>query len=504
MHKRNALLIIISSLCLLSIILQTPFGSQFQLQIIRSVKADPKTIIVPTEYETIQEAINAADPGDTILVMAETYHEHVVVNKTVWLKGENRETTIIDGGGTGIVVTVNVDNVNVTGFTIQNGGKTLAGYGVFLYDSTGTTISSNTIRSNGWNGLGLVNGSNNNSIVDNLITANHNQAGIHISSSGNNTIQDNTIENNFIGALVSSSTALNTFHHNNFLNNIYYQASDFAGSKWDNGTEGNFWSDYTGLDDGSNERVAGDGVGDTDIPHYGIDYYPLMSPFGETEPPEADAGRDQTVFQGMTVTLNGNESRDDVGIKSYVWAFTDVTPKVLTGVHVTYRFKNVGNFDVTLNVTDYADKWAIDTMWVNVSADNTEPTISNLSQDPTSPDASEKVTVLVDVTDEQSQVCNVTISYRTNGGPWNNVSMSMVTGDTWEGQIPELPEGTDVQYMIIAYDNAENPAVDDYGGNYYVYVVVPEFPVVIFSLLFVILTLVVVILKKRKKGTFKL
>lgn len=504
MHKKNILLIVVSSLCLLSIALHTPVGSQFHLQFIRSVKADPKTIIVPTDYYTIQEAINAADPGDDILVMAETYYEHVVVNKTVWLKGDNRETTIIDGGGTGIVVTVNANSVNVTDFTIQNGGETLAGYGVFLYGSTGTTISNNTIRSNGWNGLGLLTESNNNSIVGNLIIDNHNQAGIHISSSGNNTIHDNTIENNFIGALISSSTALNTVHHNNFLNNTYYQASDFAGSKWDNGTEGNFWSDYAGLDDGSNERVAGDGVGDTDIPHYGIDYYPLISPFGETEPPKADAGRDQTIFQGMTVTLNGSGSSDDIGIKSYVWNFTDVTQKTLTGVHATYRFKNVGNFDVTLNVTDYADKWNIDTMWVNVSADSVEPTISNLFQEPTSPDASEKVTVSVDVTDEQSGVRNVTISYRMNGGPWNNVSMSMVTGDTWEGQIPELPEGTEVQYMIIAYDNAENPAVDDNGGNYYVYAVVPEFPAVIFLLLFIILTMVTVILKKRKKETFKL
>jgi len=82
----------------------------------------------------------------------------------------------------------------------------------------------------------------------------------------------------------------------------------------------------------------------------------------------ADAGLDQSVFQGVTVTFDGSGSRDDVGIKSYVWAFTDVTPKVLTGVHVTYRFKNVGNFDVTLNVTDAAGNWDTDTVTVSLSS----------------------------------------------------------------------------------------------------------------------------------------
>jgi hypothetical protein len=41
---------------------------------------------------------------------------------------------------------------------------------------------------------------------------------------------------------------------------------------------GNFWSNYWGVDDGSNGRVAGDGVGDTDLPHEGVDPCPLLDP----------------------------------------------------------------------------------------------------------------------------------------------------------------------------------------------------------------------------------
>jgi hypothetical protein len=54
--------------------------------------------------------------------------------------------------------------------------------------------------------------------------------------------------------------------------------------------EGNYWSDYTGLDDGSGvglfgeSRVAGDGIGDTETPHLGYDWYPLMGSRSLTGP----------------------------------------------------------------------------------------------------------------------------------------------------------------------------------------------------------------------------
>ncbi|HYB68396.1 MAG TPA: hypothetical protein VEC97_02520, partial [Candidatus Acidoferrales bacterium] len=94
-------------------------------------RASPSVITVPTDYPTIQQAINAANPGDTVFVENGTYPGNVVVNKTVNLIGENNQSTIIDGGGVGTVLTVSAsglptgsaDNVTIANFTLANSGS---------------------------------------------------------------------------------------------------------------------------------------------------------------------------------------------------------------------------------------------------------------------------------------------------------------------------------------------------------------------------------------------
>jgi nitrous oxidase accessory protein NosD len=84
---------------------------------------------VPDSYPTIQEAITAASAGDTINVSRRSgeaqsvYSEKLVIDKQVTLVGESRETVIIDGTGTGTVIRIQADNVEIRGFTIRNGGS---------------------------------------------------------------------------------------------------------------------------------------------------------------------------------------------------------------------------------------------------------------------------------------------------------------------------------------------------------------------------------------------
>jgi parallel beta-helix repeat protein len=170
--------------------------------------------------------------------------------------------------------------------------------GIFFQHSDNNTIQFNKIFLNSW-GMHLFH-SNSNYIFGNNASNNRGD-GIHIGSSHghfktqknsiiNNTINNcglwglkiefvdgievlgNTISNNSIGIhLISSNNG--TFHHNNLINNSNELKREDSFNVWRNSHgRGNFWSDYQGLD------AIGNGVGDTNLPHQGVDYHPLMEP----------------------------------------------------------------------------------------------------------------------------------------------------------------------------------------------------------------------------------
>ena len=136
------------------------------------------------------------------------------------------------------------------------------------------------------------------------------------------------------------------------------------------------------------------------------------------------------------------------------------------------------------------------------SPDNTRPDIGTPTHEPETPDPDEDVTVSVNVTDDDTGVRpdGVILSYSTDDGEtWKNITMSKATGDTYEGIIPGLSAGTHVSYRIIAYDYADNEAVKDNEGDYYVYTVIPEFPSwQIIALTLLLVGIIVVIAKKRQ------
>jgi parallel beta-helix repeat protein len=233
------------------------------------VLANPSTILVPSQYYTIQKAINAANPGDVIKVTHGTYCENLNVNKSVSIIGEDPKNTIIDGGGNGNVINVLKPNVKISGFTIQNGK--IWPYCGISNSRCNYTVINNTILRNNYYGLQLTK-SNNSRIFNNLIL-NNSYAGMYIhESSSANVFFENTIKDNFIG-LWSQNSQSNIFYHNNFVNNTNQALIDIS-MIWDNGEEGNYWSDYEGID------VDLNGIGDSEYPIAGDkDKYPLMGAF---------------------------------------------------------------------------------------------------------------------------------------------------------------------------------------------------------------------------------
>jgi len=72
---------------------------------------------------TIQGAINAASPGDTIIVPAGTYAENVVLNKSVRLCGdESGEMPLVEKPGTSIIISVTADGAVIENLAVAGSG----------------------------------------------------------------------------------------------------------------------------------------------------------------------------------------------------------------------------------------------------------------------------------------------------------------------------------------------------------------------------------------------
>jgi parallel beta-helix repeat protein len=148
-------------------------------------------------YSKIQDAINDAVDGDTVFVYDDSspYHENLEVDKSIYIVGKNKITTIIDGYGSGDVIYISAEWVNISGFTIRNGTR-VGDAGVYI-NSKYSTIS------------------------DNIILNNH--VGIWLEECIYNTITGNIISSNKISGIeLSEHNKFNTFSSNNITSNKEY------------------------------------------------------------------------------------------------------------------------------------------------------------------------------------------------------------------------------------------------------------------------------------------
>jgi len=269
-------------------------------------------------FHTIQEALNHVYNGYTIYVRSGIYNEHIIVNKTINLDGENKNTTIIDGGGTDDVVTISVPGVIISGFTIQNSGtqtyhagiKTLSldsnvtientiiqnnAIGIYLnyaYDLSWNIVRNNTIINN-MEGI-YAHWANNDQIIGNTITMNdgsgiemercqrsnikgniisdNGENGIYLRGASNENVISgmNIIRNNSIGLKLSESNR-NVISHNNFINNSKH--ADFYNAFFTTWKR-NYWDDLLVF----LPKIIRGSLGERSIPWINFDWHPIRKP----------------------------------------------------------------------------------------------------------------------------------------------------------------------------------------------------------------------------------
>jgi len=140
-----------------------------------------------------------------------------------------------------------------------------------------------------------------------------------------------------------------------------------------------------------------------------------------------------------------------------------------------------------------------------IKLDKTAPSVVHVLRVPEDNlEPEQDVKVSVNVTDLLSGIQNVVLSYTLDfGTSWNNLTMTYnSTNGLYETTIKVQQANVQVKYKIIAYDNAGNCRVEDNNGQYYVYIVIPEFPSIVIILLLMLTILITTLLKK--KGTTKL
>ena len=163
------------------------------------------TIYVPDDYSTIQAAVDAASPGDTILVASGNYTENIDVstaNLTIQSENGANSTIVQAANTTDHVFEVTADYVNLSGFAIT--GASEGGVAAVYLQGVASCSVSHNIFSNNWVGVFLLN-SNGNAVEQNLVSS-HGLDGILLQSSHYNTICENIVSDSVGGIRLGYST----------------------------------------------------------------------------------------------------------------------------------------------------------------------------------------------------------------------------------------------------------------------------------------------------------
>jgi hypothetical protein len=205
--------------------------------------ADTITYVVPTDYTTIQSAIDAADdllsqPTNThnfeVLVEPGRYAGPITLKRNITLRGRETFSTVLSGGGSGAIINASgaglspVNGASIRNFTLRDASTAIAvsgnaavsitnnvffpgtgGVGVQLAGSQASEIINNTFY---LNGTAIIRDNDTNKITNNIFSRNT----VNISQAF---LSDNKITYNAFNPAPSTAEVKGTFYIPNPLNN---------------------------------------------------------------------------------------------------------------------------------------------------------------------------------------------------------------------------------------------------------------------------------------------
>jgi parallel beta-helix repeat protein len=189
-------------------------------------------------YSKIQDAVDNAFSGDTVFVYNGTYYEDVVImNKSINVIGENKNTTIVDASTGACFEIFESDSCYIGEFMLTNGDLGIHIYGGSNISCSNHIIKNNLIQNNLW-GIFIQSdefGFTSNIVISENILIN-NDKGIYIfgphNSSHNNSIMRNTITNHNISVEIHNSNGYNTISNNIITNTSYEGIYIDNGGNW--------------------------------------------------------------------------------------------------------------------------------------------------------------------------------------------------------------------------------------------------------------------------------
>jgi len=163
-------------------------------------------------------------------------------------------------------------------------------------------------------------------------------SGLDLADLENATIRNNMMQNCSLGIYLQDS-ASNFIYHNNFINNTLqayvralYTPTAYCNNTWDNGypSGGNYWSEYTDVDNNSGpyQNITGNPDGIWDNPYIinenNTDRYPFANLYDDTPPTIGIPSRTPSgdILSNQEVTVMVNVTDNLTGVKNVTLYYT--------------------------------------------------------------------------------------------------------------------------------------------------------------------------------------